>query len=116
MKTLLHVVHSGRNGVMNILTEVLTKPTKLIMQAVKLITYDIKHVDHFSILTIHVGLQSIKPAIHMSHHIVILVVHVSLEPLLHLMEIRIKISWARLLVLSMLRRRWRRHLLSWICF
>jgi hypothetical protein len=38
-----------------------------------------------------------------------------LEPLLHLLEVRIKVSRARLPELSMLRRRWRRrHLLSWI--
>jgi hypothetical protein len=37
----------------------------------------------------------------------------SLEPMLHLLEIRIKISRTRLLELFMLRRRWR-HLVSWI--
>lgn len=97
---------------MNILTNVLTKPTKLIVQAIKLIIHDINPVDHYCVLTIHVGLQRVKLAIHalkfviyVSHQSKILVVHVSLEPLLHLMEIRVKVPWARLQVLLMLRKR-----------
>jgi hypothetical protein len=48
----------------------------------------------------------------MGHHALEAAIHVSLEPLLHVLKVRVKIAWTRLPVLLRLRRRWRRrHLL-----
>ena len=68
------------------------------------------------ILAIKMRLHSIKAAIHMCHHALKPYIHMSLEPMLHLLKIRIKIARCRLLVLSLLLSRWRRrHLLGWMC-
>lgn len=100
---------------MNTLMNVITKPTNLMVQAIKLCIHDIEHVGQRSVLTIHVGLQIIKPPINVSHHLLKLDIHVMLKALLQLMEVRIKILWTMLLVLlKLLRRRWRRQLhLEW---
>jgi hypothetical protein len=54
-------------------------------------------------------LHIIKAAMHMCHHALELSILMSLEPMLHLLKIRIKIARYRLLVLSLLLRRWRRR-------
>jgi hypothetical protein len=75
-----------------------------------------KSIVQSRVLAIKMRLHMIKAAIHMSHHALKLSIHMSLEPMLHLLKIRIKIARCRLPVLSFLLRRWRRrHLLSWMC-
>jgi hypothetical protein len=65
-------------------------------------------------MAIKVSLHGIKYTIYMCHHALKPTIHMCLEPLLDLLKVRIKVSTTRLPELSMLRRRWRRHLLSWI--
>jgi hypothetical protein len=62
---------------------------------------------------IKVSLHGIHVLVHMGHHALKATIHVCLEPLLHVLEVKIKIAWTRLPELLRLRRRWRRrHLLS----
>jgi hypothetical protein len=77
-----HVVHPGHKGFMNTLMNVITKPTNLMVQAIKLCIHDIEHVGQRSVLTIHVGLRIIKPPINVSHHPLKLAIHVMLKALL----------------------------------
>jgi hypothetical protein len=103
LKALLHVVHSSHKWIMNSVLDVRAKFRKLRVQRIKVI--------------IKVSLHGIHALVHMGHHALKAAIHVCLEPLLHVLEIRIKIAWTRLLELLRLRRRWRRrHLLSCIRF
>jgi hypothetical protein len=103
LKILLHVVHSSHKWIMNSFLDVSAKFRKLRVQRIKVIIKAILH--------------GIHELVHMGHHALKAAIHVCLEPLLHLLEIRIKIAWTRLLELLRLRRRWRRrHLLSCISF
>jgi hypothetical protein len=61
------------------------------MHPIKLSINNRKFCVQGSVLAIKVRLQSIKTTIHMSHHALKPVIHMSLEPILHLLKIRIKI-------------------------
>jgi hypothetical protein len=66
---------------------------------------------------IKASLHGIHALVHMGHHALKAAIHVCLEPLLHVLKVRIKIAWTRLPKLLRMRRRWRRrHLLSYISF
>jgi hypothetical protein len=100
LKALLHVVHSSHNWIMNRVLDVSAKLSKLSVQPIKVI--------------IKVSLHPIHALVHMGHHALKAAIHMCLEPLLHVLEVRIKIVWTRLPELLRLRRR--RHLLSCISF
>jgi hypothetical protein len=103
LKTLLHVVHSSHKWIMNSFLDVRAKFRKLRVKRIKVI--------------IKASLHDIHALVHMGHHALKVAIHVCLEPLLHILEVRIKIAWTRLPELLRLRRRWRRrHLLSYIRF
>jgi hypothetical protein len=85
---------------MNSVLDVSVKFRKLRVQRIKVI--------------IKASLHGIHAMVHMGHHALKAVIHVCLEPLLHVLEVRIKIAWTRLPELLRLRRR--RHLLSCISF
>jgi hypothetical protein len=103
LKALLHVVYSSHNWIMNNVLDVSAKPSKLRVQPIKVI--------------IKVRLHRIHALVHMGQHVLKAAIHMCLEPLLHGLEVRIKIAWTRLPELLRLRRRWRRrHLLSCIGF
>ena len=101
LKALLHVVHSSHNWIMNSVLDVSAKLSKLSVQPIKVI--------------IKVSLHPIHALVHMGQHALKSAIHMCLEPLLHVLEVRIKIAWTRLPELLRLRRRWKRtHLLSCI--
>jgi hypothetical protein len=97
LKALLHVVHSSHNWIMNSVLDVSAKLSKLRVQPIKVI--------------IKVSLHGIHALVHMGQHTLKSAIHMCLEPLLHVLEVRIKIAWTRLPELIRL---WRRHLLSCI--
>jgi hypothetical protein len=100
LKALLHVVHSSHNWIMNSVLDVSAKLSKLRVQPIKVI--------------IKVSLHGIHVLVHIGQHALKLAIHMCLEPLLHVLEVRIRIAWTRLLEMLKLRRRRRRHLLSCI--
>jgi hypothetical protein len=100
LKAPLHVVHSNHNGIMNSVLDVSAKLSKLSVQPIKVI--------------IKVSLHPIHVLVHMGHHALKSAIHMCLEPLLHVLEVRIKIAWTRPPELLRLRRWRRRHLLSCI--
>jgi hypothetical protein len=115
LKALLHVVHSAHDRNMNSILDMSEKINKLRVHPIKLIINSIEPCVQGRVLAIKVSLHGIKSAIHMCHHALKPSIHMCLDPLLHLLEVRIKVSRTRMPELSMLRRRWkRRHLLSWI--
>jgi hypothetical protein len=68
-------------------------------------------VYHIQVI-IKARLHDIHALVHMGHHALEAAIHVGMEPLLHILKVRVKIAWTRLPVLLRLRRRWRRrHLL-----
>jgi hypothetical protein len=90
--------------------------SKLRMYPIKLSINSRESIVQSRILAIKMRLHSIKAAIHMCHHALKPSIHMILEPMLHLLKIRIKVAKCKLLVLSLLMGRWRRwHLLSWMC-
>jgi hypothetical protein len=117
LKALLHVVHFAHDGIMNSILNTRAKIIKLRVHPIQMIINGIEPSVQGRVLAIKVSLHGIKSAIHMHHHALKPSIHMSLEPVLHLLEVRIKISRTNILELSMLRRRWRRrHLLSWVIF
>jgi hypothetical protein len=100
LKALLDVVHSSHNWIMNNVLDVSVKLSKLRVQPIKVIK---------------VSLHGIHALVHMGQHTLKSAIHMCLEPLLHVLEVRIKIAWTRLPEMLRLRWRWRRrHLLSCI--
>jgi hypothetical protein len=77
LKALLHVVHSSHNWIMNRVLDVSAKLSKLSVQPIKVI--------------IKVSLHPIHALVHMGHHALKAAIHMCLEPLLHVLEVRIKI-------------------------
>jgi hypothetical protein len=114
LKALLHVVHSTHYGIMHSILNMKAEIIELSVHPIKLIINKSKPCVQGRVLAIKLRQQSIKMAIHMSHHALKPAIHMSLELVLHLLKIRIKITKSRLPELSMLRGRWRWHLLSWI--
>jgi hypothetical protein len=103
LKTLLHVVQSSHNWISNSVLDVIAKLRKLRIQRIQVI--------------IKASLHPIHALVHVSHHAREADIHVGLEPLLHVLKVRIKIAWTRLPELLRLRRRWRRrHLVGCISF
>jgi hypothetical protein len=113
LKALLHIVHSAHNGIMHTILDMSAKISKLRMYSMKLSVNNNESIIQSRILAIKMRLHSIKAAIHMRNHALKPSIHLSLEPMLHLLKIRIKVTRGRLPVLSLLMRRW--HLLSWMC-
>jgi hypothetical protein len=98
---------------MNSILDMRAKINKLRVHHIKLIINNTEPCVQGRVLAIKVSLHGIKSAIHMCHHALKPSIHMCLEPFLHLLEVRIKVSRTRLPELSMLRRWWRRkHLLS----
>ena len=78
LKTLLHVVHSSHKWIMNSFLDVRAKFRKLRVKRIKLI--------------IKARLHGIHALVHMGHHALKATIHVCLEPLLQVLEVRIKIA------------------------
>jgi hypothetical protein len=75
LKALLYVVHSSHNWIMN---RVLDVSAKLSVQSIKVI--------------IKVSLHPIHALVHMGHHALKAAIHMCLEPLRHVLDVRIKIA------------------------
>jgi hypothetical protein len=78
LKTLLHVVHSSRKRIMNSFLDVRAKFRKLRVQRIKII--------------IKARLHGIHALVHMGHHALKAAIHVCLEPVLHVLKVRIEIA------------------------
>jgi hypothetical protein len=78
LKALLHVVHSSHKWIMNSVLDVSAKLSKLRVQPIKVI--------------IKVSLHPIHALVHMGQHALKSAIHMCLEPLLHVLEVRIKIA------------------------
>ena len=115
LKALLHIVHSAHDWIMHNILNVSAEINKLKLHSIKLSINNSESIVQSRILAIKVNFHSIKMAIHMCHHALKPSIHMSLEPMLHLLKIRIKVIGGGLPVLSLLMKWWRRHLLSWIC-
>jgi hypothetical protein len=89
LKALLHVVHSTHNGIMHNILNMSVKINKLWMYPIKLGVNNIESIVQSKILAIKMRLHSIKAAIHMCHHALEPSIHMSLEPMQHLLKIRI---------------------------
>jgi hypothetical protein len=76
---------------------VTTKLRELCVHAIKAIINSLRELPE---LHIHMSLQRIKPLIYVSHHPLILAIHVGLEHILHLLEIWTKITRSRLPMLT----------------
>jgi hypothetical protein len=92
LKALLDVVHSAHNEIMHSILNMSAKISKLCMCPIKLNINSKESIVHNRILAIKMRLHSIKATIHMFHHALKSSIHMSLEPMLHLLKIRIKVS------------------------
>jgi hypothetical protein len=96
MKALLHVVHSTHGGIMNSILNMRANIIKLRVHPIKLIINGTEPCVEGRLPAIKVSLHGIKSAIHMRHHVLKPFIHMSLESVMHLLKVRIKISRNRL--------------------
>jgi hypothetical protein len=78
LKTMLHVVHSSHKWITKSFLDVRAKFRKLRVQRIKVI--------------IKASLHDIPVLVHIGHHALKATIHVCLDPLLHVLEVRIKIA------------------------
>lgn len=81
MKTLLHVVHSVHDWIMNDVMDVRAKTNKLRVQPIKLIINSVEPCLHGGVLAIKVSLHDIKCVIHVCHHVLKSAIHMGLMSL-----------------------------------